>query len=241
MWGLRVIVPPKLRPWVLTELHSAHPGVVRMKSLACSYVWWPGIDSQIEHQAKSCHSCQRVQKDPGLAPLHPWMWPSSPWEQIHVDFAGPFEGHILVSDNGPQFCSEEFSTFLKANGVKHIRSAPHHPASNGLAERFVQTFKHALKSSRGTTPLQQHLDTFLLTYHNTPHATTRESPAMLFIGRKLRSRLDFLKPSVARAVHQSQEAQQQRRQLHSRDSLQLVRQCSSVIIGRGRISGCQLW
>ncbi|XP_030608895.1 uncharacterized protein K02A2.6-like [Archocentrus centrarchus] len=257
MWGLRVIVPPKLRPRVLTELHSANPGVVRMKSLARSYVWWPSIDSQIEHQAKSCHSCQRVQKDPGLAPLHPWMWPSSPWERIHVDFAGPFEGHMylvivdahskwpevhimdsttssktiqvlrglfsrygiphsLVSDNGPQFCSEEFSTFLKANGVKHIRSAPYHPASNGLAERFVQTFKHALKSSRGTTPVQQHLDTFLLTYRNTPHATTKESPAMLFIGRKLRSRLDFLKPSMAGTVHQSQEAQQQRRQLHSK-------------------------
>ncbi|KAL7842622.1 hypothetical protein SRHO_G00243110 [Serrasalmus rhombeus] len=257
MWGLRVIVPPKLRPRVLTELHSAHIGVVRMKSLARSYVWWPGIDSQIEHQAKSCDSCQRVQKDPGLAPLHPWMWPSSPWERIHVDFAGPFEGHMylvvvdahskwpeihimdsttssktiqvlrelfsrygiphsLVSDNGPQFCSEEFSTFLKANGVKHIRSAPYHLAFNGLAERFVQTFKHALRSSRGTTPLQQRLDTFLLTYRNTPHATTRESTAMLFIGRKLRSRLDFLKPSVARAVHQSQEDQQQRRWLHSK-------------------------
>ena len=71
MWGLRVIVPPKLCPWVLKELHSAHPGVVIMKSLARSYIWWPSIDSQIEHQAKSCHSYQRVQKDPGLAPLHP--------------------------------------------------------------------------------------------------------------------------------------------------------------------------
>ncbi|XP_060799470.1 uncharacterized protein K02A2.6-like [Neoarius graeffei] len=228
MWGLRVIVPPKLRPRVLEELHAAHPGVVRMKSLARSYVWWPGIDSDIEHKAKSCHTCQRVQKDPAQAPLHPWMWPTRPWERIHVDFAGPFEGHMylvivdahskwpevhimdsttssktitvlrglfsrygiphnLVSDNGPQFCSEDFSTFLKANGVKHIRSAPYHPASNGLAERFVQTFKHALKSSRGTAPVQQRLDTFLLTYRNTPHATTKESPAMLFIGRKLRS------------------------------------------------------
>ncbi|XP_056132888.1 uncharacterized protein K02A2.6-like, partial [Lampris incognitus] len=176
MWGTRVVVPPKLRPRVLNELHTAHPGVVRMKSLARSFVWWPGIDSQIELQAKSCHSCQRSQKEPSLAPLHPWMWPSSPWERIHMDFAGPFEGHmylvvvdahsklpemqimdsttasktitvlrglfsrhglphILVSDNGPQFCSEEFATFLKANGVKHIRSAPYHPATNGLAER----------------------------------------------------------------------------------------------------------
>lgn len=258
MWGGRVIVPPKLRPRVLEELHSSHPGVVRMKSLARSYVWWPGIDAQLELQVKSCHSCQSVQKEPGLAPLHSWMWPSSPWERIHVDFAGPFEGHmylvmvdahskwpevhimksttacmtiqvlrglfsrygiphILVSDNGPQFCAEEFSTFLKNNGVKHIRSAPYHPATNGLAERFVQTFKHALKASKGTAQVRQQLEEFLLTYRNTPHATTKETPAMLFLGRRLRSRLDCLKPSVAGAVHRSQDAQQQRRQHHAKD------------------------
>lgn len=179
-------------------------------------------------------------------------WPTSPWERVHVDFAGPFEErmylitvdvhpimdsttasktiemlrgffshygvpHILVSNNGPQFCSEEFSTFMKSNGVKHFRSVPYHPASNGLAECFVQTFKHALKSSRGTKPVQQCLDTFLLLYRNTPHATTNEAPAMLYIGHKPRSRLDFQKPSVAGAVHQSQDAQQQRRQQHSKD------------------------
>ena len=47
----------------------------------------------------------------------------------------------LVSDNGPQFVSDEFQVFLKSNQVKHIRSAPYHPSSNGLAERFVRTFK----------------------------------------------------------------------------------------------------
>lgn len=53
MWGVRVVMPPKLCPRVLKELHTAHPGVVRMKCLARSYVWWPGIDSQIELEAKS--------------------------------------------------------------------------------------------------------------------------------------------------------------------------------------------
>ncbi|KAL3993537.1 DDB1- and CUL4-associated factor 15 [Sarotherodon galilaeus] len=96
MWGVKVAVPPKLRSHVLKELHTAHPGVVRMKSFARSYVWWPDIDSQIELQAKACHTCQRVQKEPGLAPLDPWLWPSCPWEWIHVDFAGPFEGHMYL-------------------------------------------------------------------------------------------------------------------------------------------------
>ena len=54
----------------------------------------------------------------------------------------------LVSDNGPQFTSAEFESCMKANGVKHIRTSPYHPASNEEAERFVQTFKHSLKTSR---------------------------------------------------------------------------------------------
>ena len=37
----------------------------------------------------------------------------------------------LVTDNGPQFVTDEFAMFAKNNGIKHIRIAPYHPASNG--------------------------------------------------------------------------------------------------------------
>ncbi len=50
----------------------------------------------------------------------------------------------IVTDNGPQFVSEDFATFIKAIGIKHIRSAPYHPASNGLAERFVKSMKQIM-------------------------------------------------------------------------------------------------
>ena len=45
----------------------------------------------------------------------------------------------IVSDNGTQFVSEDFQAFIRSNGIRHITSAPYHPATNGLAERAVQT------------------------------------------------------------------------------------------------------
>lgn len=44
MWGYRVIIPEKLQEKVLSELHATHAGIVRMKSIARSFFWWPKID-----------------------------------------------------------------------------------------------------------------------------------------------------------------------------------------------------
>ena len=51
----------------------------------------------------------------------------------------------IISDNGAQFVSEEFHVFVRSNGIRHITSAPYHRATDGLAERAVQTFKQALR------------------------------------------------------------------------------------------------
>ena len=75
MWGIRVVIPQKLREVVLKELHKDHPGIVQMKSIARSYIWWEGVDKDIESLVKSCQACQAIKNAPHMAPLHPWLWP----------------------------------------------------------------------------------------------------------------------------------------------------------------------
>lgn len=91
------------------------------------------------------------------------------------------------------FTSSEFQTFVKRNGFRHIKSAPYHPATNGLAKRAAPTIKNALKKKIGD--LEMGLFRFRFQYRLTPHSTTGCSPTVLLLGRKPRSHLEFFVPS----------------------------------------------
>ena len=92
----RVVVPEELQKQVLHQLHSGHPGMVRMKSLARSYVYWPGLDSQVEDIVRNCTHCATAAKLPVKTTLSSWPVPERPWARVHVDFAGPHEGQNFM-------------------------------------------------------------------------------------------------------------------------------------------------
>ena len=99
----------------------------------------------------------------------------------------------IVSDNGTQFTAKEFQDFCEERGIKHLRSPPFHPQSNGQAESFVDIFKRTFqKIKKGGTA--EKLAEFLQSYRRTPCTTApgQRSPAELLLGRQMRTSLSLL-------------------------------------------------
>jgi transposase InsO family protein len=125
----------------------------------------------------------------------------------------------IVSDNGTQFTSNDFSDFCARHGIRHLRTSPGHPQSNGQAERYVDTVKSAIKKriSGGGGDVTQVLTKFLFSYRSTPHATTNISPAELFLKRQLRTVLDLIRPTAKDASSAAQERYKQNFDRHTRE------------------------
>ena len=232
LWGHRVVIPVSLRPRLLEELHDGHIGIVRMKGLARSYIWWPDLDKDIKGMSARCEDCKATAAMPTVT-YHPWQYPSAPWDRIHIDF-GEWKGihflvvvdayskcrdmhsttthrtievlreifathgfpRVIVSDNGPQFTSEDFSTYLLGNHIVHQLSAPYHPATNGLAESMVKIVKQWLSKQEKGTKFGVSLSEFLRTYRNVPHTGTNRTPAEIIFGRALRTHISMVLPNM---------------------------------------------
>lgn len=75
-------------------------GIIKMKLLARSYIWWPCIDKAIENVTKECVLCLEYANNPPRASLHVWDWPEKPNVRLHADFCGPIDKtmYLIITD-----------------------------------------------------------------------------------------------------------------------------------------------
>ena len=85
------VTPAVLTKKTLKDFHARHPGMSRINALMQSYVYWPGMDKDIENMVKSCKSCASVAKAPPIK-FNPWPKTDKPWSRLHIDYASPIKG-----------------------------------------------------------------------------------------------------------------------------------------------------
>ena len=132
-------------------------------------------------------------------------------EQEFAHFGYP---HTLVTDNATTFMSQEFQAWCKQRGIVHLTGAPYHPATNGAAERLIQSFKQALRKS--SLPPKEALQEFLMQYRRIPFASGL-SPSKLLNGRRIRTKIDTLVPSIPHLL-QGRQSRQASKHSNAEDS-----------------------
>lgn len=150
-------------------------------------------------------------------------------EHLRTMFARFGLPKVIVTDNGTCFTSSEFAEFLRRNHIRHFKTAPYHPSSNGLAERAVQTFKTGMKKQL-TGTVQTKLSRFLFHYRLSPHTTTGVAPAELLFRQRPRSHMDLIVPSLKDRVVQQQQRQKSQ---HDRTTRQRTFQQDDLVMVHG--------
>ena len=126
----------------------------------------------------------------------------------------------LVTDNGPQFTSQEFKQFTHSWEFVHVSSSPHHHKSNGKVEAAVKVTKSLLKKA-----LEDNKDPWLalLDQRNTPTESLGSSPVQRSMSRRTRTlpptATNLLYPKVPENVDQLLKLKRQKAKFyHDRSS-----------------------
>lgn len=163
-------LPTKLRSRILDELHSAHTGIVKMKALARSYVWWPNTDANIKTMARECLNCSRIRPNPPKTGNHPWEYAISPWQQVHVDYADLFQNIYLL------ILVDSYSKWLEVIPTKSMTSATTIKILRNIFARFGLLY--TLVSDNGTCFKSEEFEKFLATNEIQHKVTAPYHPAM---------------------------------------------------------------
>ena len=96
--GTRLVLPTSLQHKAISLAHDGHLGIVKTKQLVREKVWFPGIDEMVEKMIKYCIPCQAATSQNHMEPLNMSELPKGPWQNVSIDFTGPFPSgdYLLV-------------------------------------------------------------------------------------------------------------------------------------------------
>ncbi|XP_053403127.1 uncharacterized protein K02A2.6-like [Mercenaria mercenaria] len=88
--GTRLCIPDSLQQKVVKLAHEGHQGRVRCKALLRETCWFPYMDTRVDEMCKNCIPCMSASPSTTQEPIKPSPLPKQPWDEVSVDFCGPF-------------------------------------------------------------------------------------------------------------------------------------------------------
>lgn len=139
--------------------------------------------------------------------------------KLKAHFARQGIPDIVVSDNGPQYASQEFKRFCQLWEIQHKTSSPGYPQSNGMAESAVKTAKRLMMKAKaaGEDPYLSMLD-----HRNTPSQGLETSPAQRLLSRRTRTLLptrdSLLQPEVKHTTQARMDRQMRQARYYNKSA-----------------------
>jgi hypothetical protein len=133
----RVYIPTVLRSAILEQLHVGHNGISRTKALARQHCFWPGISKDIEKMIAGCYECIQASNTPIKATLASWPMSLRPGQRVHLDFAGPLHGYMVL------IIFDSYSKWIDAQPMKNatayatLKVLLRYAADNGMPQLLV--------------------------------------------------------------------------------------------------------
>nr|XP_039254306.1 uncharacterized protein K02A2.6-like [Styela clava] len=145
--GCRIVVPESAKQYVRQRIHASHIGIQACIRRAREVLFWPKMASDIHDYVSPCTTCRVFQPNQQKEPIIHHEIPSRPWQIIASDLfelqvdrlhtttsaevIKALKQHMarhglpgkLISDNAPQYSSEEFRRFAEDYEFQHVTSS----------------------------------------------------------------------------------------------------------------------
>ena len=122
--GTRLCIPRSLQPAVIDLAHEGHQGRNRTKAFLRETCWFPYLDKLVDEQCKNCLPCMSASPQTTPEPIKPSPLPKKPWDEISIDFCGPFPTGeyfmVLICDYSRYPLVEKLRSLNAQNVISHL-------------------------------------------------------------------------------------------------------------------------
>ena len=119
----KLVIPPRLRPQILKDLHAAHQGTNSMYRRASQSIYWPGMEAAIHNTRYNCKTCNENAPSQTKEPYQASPPPLYPFQQICLDY-------FVAGNQSYLSCVDRFSGWI---------TITHYPNLNATSRKLIST------------------------------------------------------------------------------------------------------